>query len=235
MTPAARRPWVVGVSGASGTPYARAVLRGLVDAGEDVDLIVSRAARLTLLDETGITFRQSSWRADVARWIDRDSDRMCCWHIDNLAAGPSSGSYRTRGAIIVPASTASVAGIATGMSKDLLQRVGDVTLKERRPLILVVREAPLRRATLRQLADLADEGAIVMPASPAFYTGATTVDQLVDFMAGRILDVAGVDHDLFQRWTGHLGSGRKNAREGDDTDDESTRGNVAPAGRNRWS
>lgn len=208
MDTSKRRPWVVCVSGASGTPYARAVLRGLLDAGEDIDLIVSRAARLTLLDETGIRFRQSSWHDDVASWIDRDVGQMQCWRIDDFAAGPSSGSYRTRGAIVVPASTASVAGIATGMSKDLLQRVGEVTLKERRPLILVVREAPLRRTTLRQLAELSEEGAVVMPASPAFYTGATTIEQMVDFMAGRILDIAGVEHELYERWTGQLGAGR---------------------------
>lgn len=124
MNTCKRCPWVVGVSGASGTPYACAVLRGLLDTGEDKDLILSRVARLTLLDETGITFRQNSWRDDVARWIDRDVGQMHCWRIDDFSAGPSSGSYRTRGAIVMPASTTSVAGIATGMSKDLLQRVG---------------------------------------------------------------------------------------------------------------
>lgn len=201
---ARRRPWVVAISGASGTGYASAVIRGLLDAGEDVDLIVSRAARLTLRDETGIAFRPSQWREDLGAWIGRDLAGVCMWAIDDMAAGPSSGSYRTRGMIVVPASTASVAGIALGVSKDLLQRSADVTLKERRPLVLVVRETPLRRSTLLQLADLAGEGAVVLPASPGFYAGGETAQDLIDFVAGKVLDVVGVDHDLFRRWDGTI-------------------------------
>ena len=107
-------------------------LGGFLDAGLPVDLVVSRAARLTLLDETGVRFRDSHWATDLAAWLDRevaDAD-LVCWPPTDLAAGPSSGSYRTRGMVVVPASTASVAGIAIGLSKDLLQRAADVTLKE---------------------------------------------------------------------------------------------------------
>jgi 4-hydroxy-3-polyprenylbenzoate decarboxylase len=187
-----RRPWVVGVSGASGTPYAAAVLRGLLDAGCPVDLVVSRAARLTLLDETGISFR------DVRYWSAGD-----------LAAGPSSGSYPARGMVVVPASTAAVAGIALGLSKDLLQRAADVMLKERRPLVVVPREAPLTRATLAHLLALADAGVVVLPASPAFYHGPTEVAHLVDFVAGKVLDALGVPHALYRRWAGELGAARQ--------------------------
>jgi 4-hydroxy-3-polyprenylbenzoate decarboxylase len=107
--------------------------------------------------------------------------------------------------VVVPASTASVAGIAIGLSKDLLQRAADVTLKERRPLIVVPREMPLTGATLRHLVTLDAAGAVVLPASPAFYSKPKTMQQLVDFVAGKILDVLGVDHDLFARWDGRLG------------------------------
>ncbi len=201
---ARRRPWVVGISGASGTGYAASVLRGLLDAGEDVDLIVSRAARMTLRDETGMVFRPSRWREDMEAWVERDLAAVRHWAIDDMAAGPSSGSYRTKGMIVVPATTASVAGIAAGISKDLLQRAGDVTLKERRPLVLVLRETPLRRATLLQLADLSAEGAIVLPASPGFYAGARSAQALINFVAGKVLDVVGVDHQLFEPWDGQL-------------------------------
>lgn len=199
-----RIPWVVGISGASGTPYAASVIRGLLDAGEEIDLIVSRSARLTLFDEAGIRFHQSSWRAELKDWIGRDLDAVINWRIDDFAAGPSSGSYRTKGAIIVPASTAAVAGIYLGISKDLLQRAGEVTLKERRPLALVIRETPLRQNTLNQLAALSGEGAIIFPASPAFYAESETVQQLVDFVAGKVLDVLGIDHNLYRRWTGDI-------------------------------
>ncbi|MFF9340874.1 MULTISPECIES: UbiX family flavin prenyltransferase [unclassified Streptomyces] len=214
-----RRPWVVGVSGASGTPYAAAVLRGLLDAGESVDLIVSRASRLTLLDETGIGFRDAHWREDLAAWLARGADGkpdaygdvdvrdVRYWAAGDLAAGPSSGSYPAKGMLIVPASTASVAGVALGLSKDLLQRVASVTLKERRPLVVAVRETPLSGQTLKQMVALDEAGAVVLPASPAFYAGATHIQDLVDFVAGRVLDAAGVPHELYRRWRGELGGG----------------------------
>jgi 4-hydroxy-3-polyprenylbenzoate decarboxylase len=202
-----RRPWVVGVSGASGTPYARAVINGLLDAALSVDIIVSRAARLTLLDETGISFRDQHWTEDLAKWLDRDlaGTDAKYWTATDLAAGPASGSYRTRGMVVVPASTAAVAGIAIGLSKDLLQRAADVTLKERRPLVIVPRETPYTRSTLTHLIDLHDAGAVVLPASPAFYAGAGSVQQLVDFVAAKVLDVIGVEHSLITRWSGQLG------------------------------
>jgi 4-hydroxy-3-polyprenylbenzoate decarboxylase len=206
-----RVPWVVGVSGASGTPYARAVLNGLLDAGEAVDLVISRAARLTLLDEVGLAFRDAHWREDLTTWLGRapgDPGDAVHWPAGDLAAGPSSGSYRTRGMVVVPASTAAVAGIAIGLSKDLLQRAADVTLKERRPLVVVPRETPYTRATLQHLLTLHDAGAVVLPASPGFYSAPKSVQQLVDFVAAKVLDAIGVEHDLITRWRGELGGGR---------------------------
>lgn len=200
-----RRPWVVGVSGASGTPYARAVINGLLDAGEAVDLVVSRAARLTILDETGLSFRDSHWRADLETWLSRDPDDTRYWTAGDLAAGPASGSYPTQGMIVIPASTASVAGIAIGLSKDLLQRAADVTLKERRPLVIVPRETPYTRATLVHLLTLHDAGAVVLPASPGFYSAPQSIAQLVDFVAAKVLDAIDVPHELITRWTGTLG------------------------------
>jgi len=216
-----RRPWVVGVSGASGTPYAAAVLRALLQAGEAVDLVVSRAARLTLLDETGGPFRDAHWRDDLRRWLAAGADGrpdafagaadlgdVRHWAAGDLAAGPSSGSYPAKGMIVVPASTAAVAGIALGLSKDLLQRTASVTLKEGRPLVVVVRETPLPGPTLRQMVALDEAGAVVLPAAPAFYAGATGIQDLVDFVAGRALDAAGVAHKLYRRWEGELGRSR---------------------------
>lgn len=203
-----RRPWVVGVSGASGTPYAAAVLRGLFAAGQAVDLVVSRAARLTILDETGHPFRDAYWHADLARWLGDKPGDVVYWPAGDLAAGPSSGSYPARGMVVVPASTAACAGIAIGLSKDLLQRAADVNLKERRPVVVVPRETPVTRAHLEHLITLYDAGAVVLPASPGFYgAGArATADQLVDFVAGKVLDALGVGHGMFRRWSGELGA-----------------------------
>jgi 4-hydroxy-3-polyprenylbenzoate decarboxylase len=204
-----RKPWVVGVSGASGTPYAAALLRGLLDAGVAVDLVVSRAARLTILDETGLSFRDASWREDLSTWLARplDGADLLYWPPGDLAAGPSSGSYPTAGMIVCPASTAACAGIALGLSKDLLQRAAEVNLKERRRVVIVPRETPVTRSHLLHLVELIDSGAVVLPASPGFYgMGAdATSQQLIDFVAGKALDAAGVDHSLLARWTGRLG------------------------------
>lgn len=214
-----RRPWIVGVSGASGTPYGAAVLRGLLDAGQAVDLIVSRAARLTLLDETGRPFRDAHWKNDLAAWLgdgdpaarpgggaprDLAGDDIGYWPAGNLAAGPSSGSYPSQGMIVVPASTAACAGIAIGLSKDLLQRAAEVNLKEHRPVVVVPRETPVTRSHLEHLLALHDAGAVVLPASPGFYAAGAdaTARQLVDFVAGKVLDAVRVPHTLFTRWSG---------------------------------
>lgn len=205
----ARRPWIVGISGASGTPYAAAVLRELL-ARDPVDLVVSRAARLTLLDETGRPFRDGHWREDLAAWLGRElthADDIRYWPAGDLAAGPSSGSYPARGMVVVPASTAACAGIAIGLSKDLLQRAAEVNLKERRPVVVVPRETPVTRSHLEHLLVLHASGTVVLPASPGFYgAGAqASSQQLVDFVAGKVLDALDVEHTLFRRWTGALG------------------------------
>lgn len=196
---------MVGVSGASGTPYAAALLRALFDADQAVDLVVSRAARLTILDETGKPFRDGHWREDLQTWVGPLGD-VTHWPAGDFAAGPSSGSYPTKGMIVVPASTAACAGIAIGLSKDLLQRSAEVTLKERRPLVVVPRETPISRANLANLLALADAGATILPASPGFYGAgaAATASQLIDFVAGKILDSIGVPHRLAERWPGAI-------------------------------
>ena len=152
-----------------------AVLGGLLDAGLPVDLVVSRAARLTLLDETGLSFRDAHWRDDLAAWLGREPSDVGYWSAGDLAAGPASGSYRARGMVVVPASTAALAGIAIGLSKDLLQRAADVTIKERRPLVVVPREAPYSRSALQHMLALHDAGAVIVPASPGFYGAPSSV------------------------------------------------------------
>ncbi|MDG4763254.1 UbiX family flavin prenyltransferase [Solwaraspora sp. WMMD406] len=208
-----RRPWVVGISGASGTPYPAAVLRALFDAGHPVDLVVSRAARLTIFDETGAPLRDSHWREDLARWLGRDLDDadVRFWPAGDLAAGPSSGSYPVRGMVVVPASTAACAGIAIGLSKDLLQRAAEVNIKEHRPVVLVPRETPVTRSHLEHLITLHDAGVVVLPASPGFYGAgaAASAAQLVDFVAGKVLDVLDVPHTLFRRWSGEIAAARR--------------------------
>lgn len=203
-----RTPWIVGVSGASGTPYAAAVLRALADGGHPIDLVVSRAARLTILDETGAPLRDAHWREDLTTWVGPQmaTADVAYWPAGDLAAGPSSGSYPAAGMFVVPASTAACAGIAIGLSKDLLQRAAEVNLKERRPVVVVPRETPVSRSHLTHLIELLDAGATVLPASPGFYAAGASASaaQLIDFVAGKALDAAGVQHTLFERWRGGI-------------------------------
>jgi flavin prenyltransferase len=214
--PRLRRPWIVGISGASGVGYAAAVIRGLLHAGEALDLIVSKTARLTLLDESGVRFRDSHWREDLAAWLAADGQAykpadadIRYWGPADFAAGPSSGSYPSKGMVVVPASSASIAGIALGLSKDLLQRAAEVNLKERRRVVVVPRETPFTRAALQHMLALDAMGAVVLPASPGYYGRPTEVQHLIDFIAGRVLDLIGVPHMLYNRWEGVLGEGRQ--------------------------
>jgi 4-hydroxy-3-polyprenylbenzoate decarboxylase len=157
-----------------------------------------------------LTVRDAHWKDEVAEWLGRDLGDLAYWPAQDLAAGPSSGSYPAKGMAVVPASTAACAGIAIGLSKDLLQRAAEVNLKERRRTVVVPRETPVTRSHLEHLIALHDAGAVVLPASPGFYgSGAqATAAQLVDFVAGKVLDALGVPHRLFTRWAGELGSGR---------------------------
>jgi 4-hydroxy-3-polyprenylbenzoate decarboxylase len=162
---------------------------------------------LTILDEIGRPFRDAHWKDDLSGWLggrDLGEADIRYWPAGDLAAGPSSGSYPARGMVVVPASTAACAGIAIGLSKDLLQRAAEVNLKERRPVVVVPRETPVTRSHLQHLLALVDAGATVLPASPGFYSGGAgaSAQQLVDFVAGKVLDVLGVPHTLFTRWTG---------------------------------
>ena len=201
-----RLPWVVGVSGASGTPYARAVLGGFLDAGLPVDLVVSRAARLTLLDETGLRFRDSHW-ADRSGQLagsrcGRRGSRL-------LAAGrPRRGPAR-RGPTgpaawsWFPPPPRRWPGSRSGCPRTCCNGPPTSRSRKGRPLVVVPRETPYTRATLQHLLELHDAGAVVLPASPGFYSAPASVDQLVDFVAAKVLDVLGVaarpDHPVDRR------------------------------------
>lgn len=183
-------PLVVGISGATGVTYAVELLRALRRLGQPTHLIVSEMAARTLAIETDMALEELRALADVVH-----SNR-------DLAAAVSSGSFRTRGMVVVPCSVKTLSGIANAFSQNLLIRAADVTLKERRPLVVVFRETPLHAGHLRLLLQAAEAGAIIMPPLPAFYTRPRTVDEIVLQTVGRTLDQFGIEHDLTPRWTG---------------------------------
>ena len=181
-------PIVVGVSGASGAPIAVRVLETLHAAHQEVALVVSNGARTVLREECGL-----------------EPDALAAWashsYADtDLAAPIASGSVPTRGMVIVPCSSNTAAKVALGLADTLLTRAAAVHLKERRRLVVVPRETPLSTTLLRHLTALSELGAVVLVASPAYYLRPKSVDELTDYLAGKVLDHLGVGHRLYQGW-----------------------------------
>jgi len=181
-------PIVVGVSGASGAPIALRVLRALADAHARVSLVISEGARTVLREECGLD--AEALRPLVTEYY-ADSD---------LAAPIASGSVPTRGMVVVPCSTNTAAKIALGLADTLLTRAAAVHVKERRRLIVVPRETPLSSITLRHLAALSELGAVVLVASPPYYLRPKSIDEMTDYLAGKVLEHLGVAHRLYQGW-----------------------------------
>ncbi len=190
MTEAEPRRLIVGVTGASGAVYGVRVLDACADLGIESHLIVSRAAALTLAQEAGLTPADLSARAAVTH------------KVGDVGATIASGSYRAMGMIVAPCSVRTMSEIATGVTASLLTRAADVTLKERRPLVLMVRETPLHLGHLRTLVALAEMGAIIAPPLPAFYARPQTIAEMVDQSVGRALDLFGLDWAPVRRWAG---------------------------------
>jgi 4-hydroxy-3-polyprenylbenzoate decarboxylase len=182
---------IVGISGASGTIYGVRLLEALSRIDDvETHLIISRGARVTMEHETSMTPDSVERLAHVIH------------SPDNLAACVSSGSFKTDGMVVAPCSMKSLSMIAYSIDDNLLIRAADVILKERRKLILVVRETPLHLGHLRQMTRVTEMGGIILPPVPSFYHAPETLDDIVNQSIGKILDQLGIDHNLFRRWTG---------------------------------
>lgn len=182
---------IVGVTGASGSAYAFAALRALrAVEGIEIHLILSEQAKVTIPLETDLVAADLEALADVVH-----GDR-------NLAASVSSGSYKTDGMLVIPCSIKSASAIAHSLNDNLLARAADVCLKERRRLVLVVRETPLHAGHLRMLAQLAEIGAVILPPIPGMYAKPQTVDDVIAHTVGKALDQFDIEHHLFKRWQG---------------------------------
>ncbi len=179
---------VVGVSGASGVLYGVRALDACRALGVETHLVVSRAALLTLAQETDLSPADLTAKADVV------------YRVGDVGAAIASGSFRTLGMIIAPCSVRTMSEIATGVTTTLLTRAADVTLKERRPLVLMVRETPLHLGHLRTLVRLAEMGAVIAPPLPAFYAAPRTLEDMVDQSVGRALDLFGLSWSAVKRW-----------------------------------
>jgi 4-hydroxy-3-polyprenylbenzoate decarboxylase len=182
------RRLVVGVSGASGAAYGVRVLEACRELGVETHLVASKAAALTLKQETDLSLADLAERASVAH------------RLADVGASIASGSFPTLGMIVAPCSVRAMSEIATGVTSTLLSRAADVTLKERRPLVLMVRETPFHLGHLRTMVRLAEMGAIIAPPLPAFYAKPKSIAEMIDQSVGRALDLFGLSWDAVSRW-----------------------------------
>ena len=198
----------IAITGASGAVYATRTLAALLSRGVHVELVVSDYGRRLLRDELGekalverlVPFLAGKYGPEV------EEGTLTLHGNRDLGATLASGSHRCAGMAIVPCSMKTLAGVAHGLSRNLVERAADVMLKERRPLVIVPRETPMSLPQLRNMVLCAEAGAHILPAMPAFYQLPKTLDDLADFMAGKILTALGFDHQLVPEWTGKVQS-----------------------------
>jgi 4-hydroxy-3-polyprenylbenzoate decarboxylase len=191
-----RQRIIVGISGASGVIYGVRLLEILRELGVETHLVMSKSAEITLAYETDMKV------AAVRALADFD------YPMEDIGAAPSSGSFRTLGMIVAPCSVRSMSEIATGVTANLLTRAADVTLKERRRLVLMLRETPLHSGHLRNMLALSDMGAVIAPPVPAFYARPESIMDMVDHSVGRVLDLFDLDTGRLKRWGEDGGSGK---------------------------
>ena len=198
--------YVLGIAGASGTPYARRVLEEMLGAGHDVKAVITDAGRKVLAVEEDLVLTGNT-EADtptLLEWanVPDFAGTFELYHHKDVAAPIASGSFAVDGMVVVPCSGGTLGRIAHGISNGLLERAADVCLKERRRLVLVPREMPLSLIHLRNMTAVTEAGAIVLPASPGFYHNPKSIDDLVDMVAGRILASLGIDSKVMKSWLG---------------------------------
>jgi 4-hydroxy-3-polyprenylbenzoate decarboxylase len=197
------KPYVVGITGASGAVYGVRFVEVLAELGHDVALILSDAARLVIQEELGMTLRSTTERESLKDLFRPEVlARLSLYSNKDFTAPVASGSYPTQGMVIVPCSTGTLGHVANGAVTTLVHRAAECTLKEGRRLVLVPRETPLSAIQLENMLKLARLGVRILPASPAFYSGAKNLQDLVDFIVGKTLDVLEIPHTVYPRWTG---------------------------------
>ncbi len=196
------QPIALAITGASGSAYALRLLECLIGAGRQVYLMISQAGQIVLQMESDLDLpsRPTEMQQILAERFDAEPEQLQVFGRQQWMAPVASGSNPPQAMVVCPCTTGTLAAIASGASNDLMERAADVMLKERRKLILVVRETPFSEIHLENMLRLSRMGAVIMPANPGFYYNPETVEDLVNFMVGRVLDHLGIEHDLLPRW-----------------------------------
>lgn len=195
--------YTVVVTGASGSAYGMRLVEQLLSRGHGVTVIFTEAGRQVTAYELGFALPENGAREALLSFLQAPADgRLRVVRDDDIFDAVSSGTRKVDAMIVCPASMGFIGSVAAGLASDLAERAADVQLKERRPLVFVPRETPLNLIHLRNMTTLTEAGAVIVPAMPAFYSKPRSIDDLVNFVVGKVLDVVGVEHDLLKRWDG---------------------------------
>jgi len=203
-----RQPYVVALTGASGVIYGLRLVKALAEMSYKIALVISDAARLVLREERNVSLRNLVGRDCLEELFGSEVPlrSIQLYSVHDFMAPIASGSFPTKGMIVMPCSMGTLGAIAGGLSQNLIHRAADCVLKEGRKLVLVPRETPLNAIHLENMLKLTKLGVSMVPAMPAFYSGARCVEELVDFVVGKVLDQLGIMHTLYPRWTGGVKS-----------------------------
>lgn len=200
MEPNRKLPFVLAITGASGSVYGLRLLQYLLEIEQPVELLVSRGAKQVMREEMDLDFGDD-FLPSVIQYLSLPGDSPVTLHrLDNYGASVASGSYRTMGMAIVPCSLGTLGSLAAGLTENLIHRAAAVSLKEKRPLLILLREMPFGHIQLKHMLALSEAGATVACAAPGFYHKPKTVSDMIDFVVGRVLDQFSFDHSLFKRW-----------------------------------
>ena len=204
MDPDRKLPFVLAITGASGSIYGLRLLQYLLEIEQPVELLVSRGARQVMREEMDLDFGPdltTDLKAELIQYLSLPAQSPLSLHnLENYGASVASGSYKTMGMAIVPCSLGTLGAVASGLTESLIYRAAAVSLKEKRPLLILLREMPFGQIQLKQMLTLSEAGATVACASPGFYHKPKSINDMVDFVVGRVLDQFGFDHSLFKRW-----------------------------------
>jgi 4-hydroxy-3-polyprenylbenzoate decarboxylase len=198
--------YTIAITGASGSIYGVRLLKYLLEKKHTVYLTITKEGGLILKEEMGFNWQVEQKQIEIEKKIKRDLKlkeiKLHYFSEDNLSASISSGSVKVDAMVVIPCSMKTLSGIACGYANNLVERAADVMLKERRTLIIVPRETPLNSIHLRNMLTLSEIGVKIIPAMPAFYSCPKKIDDLIDFMVGKVLDSLGIENSLFRRWKG---------------------------------
>ncbi|KPU43041.1 putative aromatic acid decarboxylase [Oxobacter pfennigii] len=197
------KEYTIAITGASGVVYGVRLIEKLLELNNKINVIVSNSGKIVLEEEMDFKYQNDKelFKINFLSFF-KDNNNLCYYEIDDMMAPIASGSHKTDCMVVIPCSMSTLAAINNGLSKNLLERAADVTMKEGRKLILVPRETPFNTIHLKNMMELSQWGVKILPAMPGFYNNPTTLDDIISFIVGKTMDLMGIENDVYKRWAG---------------------------------